>query len=105
MARGRPAGNPFSALDEEFKEAVAAATTEALKTQFGQVAKNEVENQAAMKADPDLKSLRAQAADAGAQYREATKANKQRLKFILRVLGDRGDEQAQEIMRLTLAGK
>jgi hypothetical protein len=104
MARGFKAANPFKLLEEEFKDKVAASNTDELRNLIAETCKNEEQNLAAMKADQDLKSKKALVSEAAAGYREGTKRNKQKLKFIIQVLSDRGDEQAQSIVQLTLAG-
>lgn len=105
MAKGPKKGkNPFNKLDEEFKERVVSSTDSDLHALLGTVAKNEEQNLAAMKADQDLKELRSQVTNAAAGYKEGTKANKQRMKFIIQVMSDRGNAQAAEIVSLNLAG-
>ena len=105
MAKGfKKAKNPFNKLEEEFKELVASATSDELRNLIATTTKNEEQNLAAMKADVDLKNLRGQVTNAAAVYKEGTKRNRQKLKFIIQVMSDRGDAQAQEIVSLTLAG-
>ena len=92
--------DPFDALPVEFKDAMGAAQPEELVTRLADVSKEEERNQAAMKADGDLKSKRADASYAAQSYRDQSKINKLKTKFIIRVQSDRGDVKAGEIQRL-----
>lgn len=94
------AKNPFNLLDEEFKNKVVGSKTDELQDLISEVTKNEELNLAAMKADQHLKEIRKEAAEAAKSYKDGTKANKQRLKFIIQVLSDRGDPKASEIVQL-----
>lgn len=84
--------DPYQDLPEEWKDAVAQGTVEEINARISEVAKAEALNQEAKEQDLDLASLKEQVKEAGAQYSEATKANKMKIKFCMRVLGDRGQE-------------
>ncbi len=93
---------PFDSLPTEFKDAVAAEDLQAIKARLSDIAKAEEANQAAKNADEDLNKKKEQAKIAGEVYREGTKANKLKVKFIITVLADKGDETALQIVRLNL---
>lgn len=80
----------FKELDTDWKDAVAASTPEQLDAKIVELVKAEEENQATKASDPQLAELKEQLKEAGAGYKEATKGFKLRVKFILRVLGDKG---------------
>lgn len=94
-----PKKDPFENLEEAFKDAVAGATVEELKSRFSEVAKNEEANKSAKKADPDLNRLVEQVKVASAGYAEVSKANRLKLKCIIRHLADKGDAVAQTIVQ------
>lgn len=91
--------DPFEQLEESFKDAVAGGTTDDLKARLAEVAKNEEQNQSAKKADQDLNNLKGQVKVASAGYTEVSKANRLKLKFIIRNLADKGDVVAQSIVQ------
>lgn len=80
----------FEDLDSDFKDAAANMTEDQLNSKIADVAKNEQENLKNRAADQDLKEKREQAGEAGKQYKEASKANRLRIQFLIRVLGDKG---------------
>lgn len=95
--------DPFSALPESFKDAVGSMGLEELKSKTLEVAKSELENQAAAKADEDLAQKRAQAMLAGRGYIEQTKLNKTKLKFLIQAMADKGDMKSLDIIKLELS--
>jgi hypothetical protein len=89
--RGRPAKtDKFQDLDNEFKDAVAAMATEDINKKISDVAKNQEAVDEAKKADPQLAEAKEAVKVAGAGYKEATKMNRLRIQYAMRVLGDRG---------------
>ncbi len=92
--------DPFDALPVEFKDAMAAAQQGELQERLAGILKDEERNQAAMKADGDLKEKRSAVQFASRGYREQTKISKLKAKFIIRVQADRGDSQCQDIQKL-----
>ena len=100
MPRGfrGPKKQPFDELSPEFKDAARGADSTKLKEQLTEIALNEQLNLASQKADQDLKSLKDQVKDASAGYREVTKINKLKTKFIIEQLSDRGDPKSSEIV-------
>jgi predicted carbohydrate-binding protein with CBM5 and CBM33 domain len=89
--RGRPAKtDKFEDLDNEFKDAVAGMDVVALNNKIAEVAKNEENNQNLKKDDQQLAEAKEAAKMANEPYKDASKANKLRIQFCMRVLGDRG---------------
>ena len=89
---GRPKKNtdPFADLDTDFKDAIASSTPEEINKRISDIAKAEEENLRAKAEDQDLAEKKAQAAEASVQYRDASKMNRMRIRFAMRVLGDKG---------------
>ena len=103
MARGRrPRGSkdPFAALPTEFKDAMAAAQGAELQEKLAGITKSNEQNQAAKKADQDLKEKGAIYQQAGLPYKETAKLNSLKAKYIMRILADRGDADCQEFLKL-----
>lgn len=95
--------DPFSALPETFKDACAAAQTDELQGRLASTAKDEEENQSAKRADQQLKEKAKEYQLAGQVYKEATKLNKLKTQYVIRILADRGDQKCQEILKLNAA--
>lgn len=80
----------FEDLPGEFKEAIAGMDEAEIRDR---IAKISLDNAALMEAkeqDDDLKIKKEIAKEAGAVYREGAKANKLKIKYARRVLGDKG---------------
>lgn len=90
MGFGKTKKDPFEDLDPEFKDALAAMTVEDINKRIAEVAKNEQENLKMKDEDEDLAEKKAQATEAGAVYKDASKMNRLRIQFAIRVLGDKG---------------
>jgi hypothetical protein len=92
--RGRPAKekNPFDAVPEEFKEAVLKMDHNDIRLKISEVTLNQVAMNALEKEDGDLQEKKLQAKEAGAIYKEAKKANSQKILFAKQVLKDRGQK-------------
>ena len=88
--RGRPPKTPFSDLPDEFKDKIAQGDEALVRAEASAVAMAESENLATKALDMDLVACRATYTAAGAQYAEATKMNKLKLKFIHQTLQGRG---------------
>jgi hypothetical protein len=86
------AKDPFEALDSDFKDTISGSTVDEINARIAEVAKSEEENQKAKKDDQDLAEKKAQATEAGAQYKEASKMNRLRIRYAMRVLGDKGSQ-------------
>jgi hypothetical protein len=80
----------FDDLDSDFKDAAASMSPDELNARIAEVAKNEQENLKLKTEDEDLKAKKAQATEAGKVYKEGSKQNTLRIKFLMRVLGDKG---------------
>lgn len=80
----------FDDLDSDFKDAAANMSPDELNGRIAEVAKNEQENLKNKREDEDLKEKKAQVTEAGKGYKEASKQNTLRIKFLMRVLGDKG---------------
>ncbi len=87
---GRPKKDKFADLNPEFKTLIDNAKEDDIRKKISEVALNEADNQEAKAADEDLANQKAKAKEAGAQYAEATAANKSAIayaKYILRNMG------------------
>lgn len=107
MARGpkKEKKNKFDDLPQEWKDALDGASLEELKTKVADVAKTEVLNQSAMKADQDLNEKKELVKEASAGYRDLTKLNKLKLAYLTQMMADKGDPMSQEtIQNLINAG-
>lgn len=102
---GRPKKDPFEDLPEDFKDAVTSASVNELKDKLSDVAKNEEANLAAKKADPDLAESKEAVKVASEGYREITKQNKLKRKFIIQQMALSGDDLAQKIVQMDLDAK
>jgi hypothetical protein len=91
--KARGSKDPFSELDDEFKGAIQGAKTDdEIRRRMAKIAAAQEDNLLAQKRDGHLKECRDAAKEAGAQYREATKFNRLRTQFCVKVLRDRGKE-------------
>jgi len=82
--------DPFAELPPEWKDAVEAMSVDNLKNEMVSVSSNEHENQKNKEEDQDLASKKELYKEAGAGYKEASKANKLKIKYVLRHLSDKG---------------
>lgn len=90
MPRGRPRRDKFLDLPEEWRNAMAETATEKLNSTLTEVVSNEEENQKNKEEDQDLASCKEAYQTAAAGYKEATRLNKLKMRYIVRVLSDRG---------------
>lgn len=88
----KKAKDPFESIPEDWKDAVAASSVDAINARIAEVAKAEEENLRLKGEDFDLASLKEQVKEAGAQYSEATKMNRLKIRYAMRVLGDKGGD-------------
>ena len=86
----RPKKDPYSNLPNEFKEKVEAATDEGLVEILGEVAKNEELNRRNKEDDQDLNEKKAASDMAAEGYKEATKANRLKTRYVYDLLRARG---------------
>lgn len=87
---GSHSDSPFKDLDDEFKVAVEQANDGDIKTRIADIALAEQQNSDLKKSDQQLMEAKQAFADAGEQYREATKFNKLKIKYCSHVLESRG---------------
>ncbi len=90
MPRGPSKKTPFEDMDAELKETIEAMSDDEIKAKMSAVSIAEHENREAKKNDQDLAEKLVQAKEAGAQYREATKANRLTIEFCYSLLHARG---------------
>ena len=80
----------FLLLDEEWRDKVAALEVNEIKAVITEVVNNENENQKAKDDDQDLSEKKESYQSAAESYKEATKFNRLKVKYCLRVLNDKG---------------
>ena len=90
MPRKRTIADPFADLSEDFRNAIDAMDRNDIKKAIGQVTLDQLELMEAQKADEDYQSLKEQFREAGAVYREGTKANSLKLKYAKQALEGKG---------------
>lgn len=86
----RPKKDPYENLSDEFKNKVSAANDEQLIDILGEVAKNEELNRRMKEDDQDLQEKKASYDMAGEQYKEASKSNRIKTRYIYDLLRARG---------------
>lgn len=82
--------NKFDDLDSEFKDAVASMDDDQIIDRIAQISIDEVKNVENRKQDMDLKEKQESANFAAEQYKEATKANRLKIKYAYFILESRG---------------
>jgi hypothetical protein len=90
MARGRPKKEPFADLSPEYRTEIENASEEDIRKKISLVALAEAENVDNKKNDEHLKEVGMALQEAGAQYKEASKANKQKIGYARSILEARG---------------
>lgn len=90
MPRGRPRADEFSELDQDFKSALEAMSESEINVKIAEIAKNQEDLDTAKKDDVDLQNLKEQVKVALEPYSQATKANKQSIKYAYQILKSRG---------------
>ncbi len=95
--------NKFEDLPQDFRDVVEASNKEILQEKLATVAKNIELNAAAMKADQDLSEKRAAVVSAASAYAQARKALRLQAEYIIIALSDKGDEFAEQLVRLNLS--
>lgn len=86
----RPKKDPYENLPDEFKNKVEGATDAQLVEILGEVAKNEELNRRTKDDDQDLQEKKAAYDFANEGYKEATKANKIKTRYLYDILRARG---------------
>ena len=82
--------DPYADLPAEFKDKVEGVTDDQIVELLGEVAKNEELNRRMKEDDEDLAEKKAAHDFAGEQYKDATKANKTKTRYLYDVLRARG---------------
>jgi hypothetical protein len=86
----RPKKDPYENLSDDFKGKVEGASDEQLVEILGEVAKAEELNRRIKEDDQELQEKKAQYEMSGEQYKESTKANKLKTRYIYDILRARG---------------
>ena len=86
----KQAKTEFGDLENDWKDGIAAMSTEEIDKRISDIAKAEAESQKAKKDDQHLQDCKESVKAAGEGYREHTKMSKLRIEFCMRVLEDRG---------------
>jgi hypothetical protein len=92
MPRPKKTGekDPFQDLDEDFRNSIQAMDETDVRRRISDVALDQANLMSAKDEDVDLQKAKEVAKEAGAVYRDGTKANKLKISFCKRVLEDRG---------------
>jgi hypothetical protein len=88
----RPKKDPYDNLADEFKSKIEGANDEQLVEILGEVAKNEEYNRRCKEDDQDLQEKTAQKEMAEEQYKDCTKANRLKTRYVYDILRARGTE-------------
>jgi hypothetical protein len=84
------APSKFDALDQEFKDSIAAMSRKDIRERVATIALDQATLMGEKENDQDFLRARERSRDAGAIYREGTKLNKLRIEYAKQVLGDKG---------------
>jgi hypothetical protein len=91
MAKGKqPKKDKYDDLTDEFKSKVEGSSDDQLIEILGEVAKAEELNRRCKEDDTDLASKKEQYDEANAGYKESTKANRLKTRFVYDLLRARG---------------
>lgn len=91
MARQKKSNNEIvQEAFPEFASEVAGATVDQLNGKLATLAKNLEESETAKENDEGLEEAKALAAELGAPYRDAKKAIRQKTKYVIGLLSDKG---------------
>lgn len=93
--RGRPKKAEFADLPDEFKDGVTSLDEAQVRDLVAKVAMCEEENKKLCKADQHLQEVKEMVKDAGSQYREASKMNSLKIRFLKDVLEGRGKKTTE----------
>lgn len=94
MGRGRPRKewNEFPMLDDDTKNGIAALSREDISTYISKTSMDQENLMTAKKNDGDLKEAQERLGNAMAIYRDGTKRNRQRIRYAMRCLSDKGGD-------------
>lgn len=90
--RGAKVKDPYAEVPQEFRDSMMSADEKVLNDKIAEIAKNGAALEEAKEKDEDLKAAKEAAKVCGAVYREAAKANKQKIKYIRDILAGRGKD-------------
>lgn len=90
MAKGKGKKDPFADLPEEFKDKVMGGTAEEIQAEVSKISMAQEELMEAKEEDEDYKQKAAEFTFAGAVYKDGTKANKLKIRFIRQAMKSRG---------------
>jgi hypothetical protein len=91
MAKGKtPKKDKYDDLSDEFKSKVETATDDGLIDILGEVSKNEELNRRCKEDDQDLAEKKKSYDEAAVGYKDATKANKLKIRYVYDLLRARG---------------
>jgi hypothetical protein len=94
MAKGKtPKKNKYDDLSDEFKAKVEAASNDGLIDILGEVSKNEELNRRCKEDDTGLASLKEKYDTAAGPYKESSKANRLKTRFVYDLLRARGQAE------------
>lgn len=86
----KKAKDPFEAVPEEFKDAIAGMSVLDIKQRIANVALDQVELMKLKKEDQDLEEKKVAFKEAGALYREGSRLNKSKIEFCKFMLDSKG---------------
>jgi hypothetical protein len=90
MPRKAAPKDPFADVPEDFRNGIDAMDRDDIRRAIAQVALDQAELMEAKDQDTDLQTLQEQAREAGAIYRDGTKANRLKIKYAKQVLEGKG---------------
>lgn len=100
---GRPKKDKFDDLDKDFKEEAEKLDEGQLRTKISEIALNQEALMEAKEQDQDLAQKKEQAKEAGAVYREGSKANKLRVRYLRQMLDAKGKATGESGLEATAA--
>lgn len=90
MPRKAAPKDPFSDVPEDFRNSIDAMDRDDIRRSIAQVALDQAELMEVKDQDTDLQAVQEQAREAGAIYRDGTKANRLKIKYAKQVLEAKG---------------
>lgn len=103
--RPSAAKDEFTGVAESFKDSLNGLAQDELKQKLGDLQLELASNDAAQRADPDLKQARGNVTEAARPYAELRRELKLKAKLITRHLADSGEETAEEVIKNEQAAK
>lgn len=90
MPRPKKIKEPFADVPEEFKDTIDGLSRDEIRLRIATVALAQLELMEAQAADEDYQRLKAEFKEAGAVYREGTKANRGKIAYARSVFEAKG---------------